>query len=187
MLVGFLLLAFFLAWREQKVRADTVEARLRAPDMTIELGLLAVSFAGKANQDTLVTLGGTINNPLGPASAVDHWEMDMVFEDSTTIQGDVPLVPDKDLQMPLGDGRKRTLTPAKYWPAVTAAPLQAGAIASGWIVAGFKGINKDRAMTSKPTIVLRFTDAFNKVHSISKPWGGSGSQNIIGLEDLLTR
>ena len=81
-LVG-LFWAGYAAWQDKNQALIALEQKLQTPKFGGRLGAVFRGTRGSRGKDKpLVIVGGTITNPLGPASGVIDWKMGIKFPDS---------------------------------------------------------------------------------------------------------
>jgi hypothetical protein len=177
-LLSFLLFACFQTWRDQYTSSEwrgqrilTLEQEVerKAPDFTGEIG--SVGSATWRNQ-TLIIVAINLENRGGTDSGVHAWKMSVKMDDGTIIQGEAPIPPAKDLNIPLPEVKGGLLFKTDlYLPITTMQPIRAGGATSGWFWSVFPTITQDYLFSHKAVVNVRYSEIVNgKTHELpSRP------------------
>jgi len=171
--IVFLLLASFLAWRDQYHRANDAAAKLAEltlPKLDGEFSVVSAR-AGNEGQDCLLTLVGIIRN-VGAPTILDHWSANLVFDDGTAIHGEriSPPPPETTVRLFVASGKYAQLLFGKnHWSTIgTEKPIPTGGGVPGWIQFYLKGVTQDRMNVSHAKVVLSFQDVNGRQWSVSR-------------------
>jgi|GEM_PF-2650049 len=188
-LVGVIVAAYKM-WRKESAKVEELELRL-SPRLVGKLDMLALSPAGSRNQDVLVIVSGSIDNPYGPPVSIVEWRVRLVFPDSMVVRGVMPMQSGKDIHVENIVGRRRdekmVLQISHYWPwSTNETPIPAGGTRSGWLMAVFDGITKEDLNKENVSIVVEFKDVTETIHSMTKLFLDVGP-NFRSLGDIKNR
>ena len=177
-LICFVLFACFQTWRDQYTSSEwrrqriltlEQEAERKAPDFTGEIG--GVGSAIWRNQ-TVIIVAINLENRGGTDSGVHAWKMSVKMDDGTIIQGEPPIPPAKDLNLPLPEVKGGLLLKTDlYLPTTTMQPIRAGGATSGWFWSVFPTTTQEYLFGHKAVVIVRYSEIVNgKTHELpSRP------------------
>jgi len=114
---------------------------------------MIIVTANRADErDTLIVVAGIIKNPLGPASAITNWRMELGLPDGTVVQGMPPLLPKGEITFESESGRGIILHTDHFWSRTSRDPIPAGGMSDGWFWAIFRGVSREQAKEGRLTI-----------------------------------
>lgn len=156
-LVTFLLVSFFMAWRDEHHDLLAIQKKLQSPEFRFNIASIGT---GPLNDGVGIHIGGLISNPLGPPSAAIDWKMILEFPDGRIVDGQPVPLTGQDITIPLADtGSRITLPISNYFPHLTLQPIPAGGAVQGWLFGEFRGVTLDELYEKKATLIVEVDDA----------------------------
>lgn len=188
---AFLFVAAFFAWQDEYTSADWrgnrishLEEQLRqitqtqVPNLTAEIGSVAVGTYRGLQGQVLVVVGMEIANHSGAPSGATDFKMHVELDDSQIIQGTVPLLPVGDLKMPMRPGKPEEIVLKRddYLPIKASQVIGAGSVVEGWFWSVYPTIAKPNDLyVHKAIVVVEFNDVVTgKLHVVKGSVGKAG-------------
>ena len=104
-------------------------------------------------------------------SGVHAWKMSVKLDDGTIIQGEAPIAPAKDLNIPLPKAKGALLFKTdNYLPITTMQPVRAGGSTSGWFWSVFPATDQEYLLNHKAVVMVRFSEVVNGRPHELPPW-----------------
>jgi len=97
--------------------------------------------------------------------------MSVKLDDGTIIQGEAPIAPAKDLNIPLPKAKGALLFKTdNYLPITTMQPVRAGGSTSGWFWSVFPATDQEYLLNHKAVVMVRFSEVVNGRPHELPPW-----------------
>lgn len=155
---AFLLVAAYLAWRDEYVRATGLEARFDRPKLVISIG--SVWWGAENDGKLFMALNATVANQVGPQTAVTNWQVELRDSKSGRIAYGEFRLPSLDpMTFGIGGGSRGVLKPENNLQRTSSInPVPTGGLASGWLYAKFLSLDANEFDSDVTSLAVRAVD-----------------------------
>jgi hypothetical protein len=183
--IAFLLVAFFMAWRENHLALIKLQQKLKTPEFSGEISALGSGV--RSDGAVAVVVSGRIINPHGPPSGIAEWKVQIDLPGRWLVDGTIPFPSAEDIHLPLAkSGGSAVLKTELYWPGEAIKPIPEGGASDGWLIAILpKEIQQKELYGSGTTCILSFKDIANvSWHYLKRSFSDKPVSNLPGVGEL---